>query len=90
MITPDDSVILWYTAPEGRITVTQSPLGENEYRMVMSVGDDSSLEQVTVNGYTAAWMNGEELIWEGAGMSYDVEGDDLILEEAVKIAESLR
>jgi hypothetical protein len=89
VITPDDGVVLWYRAPGERITLYQKPLGDSRM-MAMSMGSGSSLEKVAVDGKPAAWLNDHKLVWESDGMSYTLEGNRLTLEEARRIAHSLR
>jgi hypothetical protein len=49
-----------------------------------------SLEQVDLDGKTAAWINANTLVWTNADLTYEVGGLDLDLEQAKAIARSIR
>jgi len=89
MIPPDDSVVLWYARPGERITLRQTPVRPEITTVEMSMGADSSLEEVTIDGCPAVWM-GRKLVWEADGTSYTLEGTEFTLDDALEIARSLR
>ena len=91
VIAPDDTVVLWYVAPGKRLTLKQTavePGGASTMRMAM--GEGSTLEEVSLDGRPAAWMNGHSLAWEADGRSFDLDGSELSLDEALEIARSIR
>ena len=90
VLTPSGGVVLWYRAPGLQLTLSQKPIQPGASTMVMSMGDGGSLEQVDLGGIRAAWVNDESLVWENDGITYDLEGNELTLDQAKRIAESLR
>lgn len=89
VITPGDGVVLWYAAPGQRITLYQRLVVPGAGTMAMAMGAGSSLEEVSIHGHRAAWMNDQKLVWESEGKSFDLEGTRLTLEQALEIARSL-
>jgi len=75
--------------------VTRSPQGFTSKSMTygVSTSTDAPIRAVTLNGRPAAWieesMGQNSLTWEADGMSYNLGGIGLSLDEAVKIAQSL-
>jgi len=51
---------------------------------------DGSLKEVDLDGRPAAWIDSHSLTWEADSVSYTVGGLDLSLDEAIRIAESLK
>lgn len=78
------------------ISVTRSPQGITSKSVVkgVSTSTDGPIRAITLNGKPAAWieesMGQNSLTWEADSMSYILGGIRLSLDEAVKIAQSLR
>jgi len=51
---------------------------------------NGSLEEVELDGRTAAWVDGHILTWEADGTSYFLGGLDLSLDEVIRFTESLK
>jgi hypothetical protein len=49
-----------------------------------------SVEQLSMNGTPAAWVDGKSLVWEKGPVSYFLGGGNLTRETAVKMAESFQ
>jgi hypothetical protein len=97
MVTPSAWVFLFYAGPNGEILLAQYPVGRQPsnaggYVNSAMVGTltDQPIEAVTLNGQPAAWVEGHSLMWETDGVSYVLGGATLSLEEAIRIAESLK
>jgi hypothetical protein len=90
VLTPAGGVVLWYRAPGRRLTLAQKPTRLGGTTMVMGMGDGATLENVEFGEIRAAWVNGESLVWENGGMTYDLEATELTLEQAKRVAASLR
>jgi hypothetical protein len=97
MVTPLDWVLLFYGGPSGDIILAQMPGGERPggdawHSTFVKTGTltDNPIEQVTLNGQPAGWVDGHSLMWEDKGISYTLGGLNLSLDEATRIAESLK
>lgn len=95
-------VYLFFFGPGKDITIILTPVGEkmeqggNGIYVTMAatvtlsvVYTNGSLEETTVHGQPAAWVDGKMLVWEANGFNSVVGGLDLGLEEATRIAESM-
>jgi hypothetical protein len=87
---------LFYGGPAEDIVIRESPVGPMPSgNPNVAVGGsfgfmtNGPLEEVTFNGHPAAWAE-PVLLWEENGISYIVGGPEMSLEEAMRIAESLR
>jgi hypothetical protein len=96
-------VYLFFTGPGKDITIILTPVGEkieqndNEAYITIAttvtlsvVYTNGNLEETTVNGQPAAWVDDKMLVWEANGFNYVVGGLDLGLDEATRIAESMK
>lgn len=100
MVTPADWVFLFYDGPNGDLVLGQIPVGEtarSEAGNTASVTSvmigtltDQPIEEVTLDGGPAAWVEGLGLMWEADGVSYALGGAGLKLEDASRIAESMQ
>ena len=88
---------LFYGGPGHDIVVVQMSVGpqpSDEPNVVIGgknvVGTNGMLEEVDFDGRPAAWVDGHSLSWEADGINYTVGGLDLDLEQALRIARSLR
>ena len=97
MIAPVNMVFLFYAGPNGDLVVAETAVGEQpgadaEHASAVAVGilTDQPIESVTVSGQPAGWVEGQSLIWEADGISYQLGELNLSLEEATRIAESLQ
>ena len=98
--SPDDRAFLFYSGPDGEIVLTQTPVYErwNEQTdcsatfsaSVFWSGTDEPIEEVMLNGQRAAWVEGTSLMWEAEGIVHILGGANLSLDEATRIAESLK
>ena len=91
------SVYLFYGGSGSDIVVVQKPVGPQPgsppgTEMGTSVGfmTNGTLEEVDLNGRKAAWADNRLLMWEADGISYLVGGPKLSLDEATRIAKSLK
>ncbi len=89
--------ILFYSGPGDEIIVAQMPGGpqpSDDPNVVSAVKSgvvtDGTLEEVDFDGRTAAWIDGHSLLWESEGISYQIGALDLILQQVMDIARSLR
>ncbi len=89
--------ILFYSGPGDEIIVAQMPGGpqpSDDPNVVSSVKSgvvtDGTLEEVDFDGQVAAWIDGHSLLWESEGISYQIGALDLILQQVMDIARSLR
>lgn len=99
MIAPGDWTFLFYDGPEGDIILVQMPVydqvEERSDNQVVTTAfmigtlTDKPIEEVTLNGQPAGWVEGHSLMWEADGVSYTLGGASLSLDEATRIAESL-
>ena len=63
--------------------------GEVQY-IGIAVLTDESIVSVKLNDESAGWIDNYGLIWERDGISYFVGGNELDLEDAKRIAESIQ
>ena len=96
-VTPTGWALSRYSGPEGPILIAHVPQGASAIldsgRLVSTTVEiltDCPIEEVTVNGRTAAWVDGQSLSWVEDGVAYTLSGAKLTLAEAVRIAESMR
>ena len=90
-------VISFYGSAAHDIVIVQMPVGpqpSNNPDASVSIGTmlgtEDTLEDVDLDGRKAAWADGHTLMWEADGSSYIVGGLDVTLDEAKRIARSLR
>ncbi len=90
-------VILFYEGPGHEIVIAQMPGGPQFIddpntlsTVVTGVLTDGTLEEVDFLGNPAAWIEGHSLLWENNGISYEVGGLDLDIQQAMNIAQSMR
>ncbi len=69
------------STPEGLVVACQA---------VDQMVTTGSLKEASVNDQPAAWVNGDRLVWEYGNITYEVGGPGLSMEDAVKIAGSIR
>ena len=89
--------ILFYEGPGHEIVIAQMPGGPQitddpnvQSVVVTGVLTDGTLEEVDFLGNPAAWIEGHTLLWENNGISYEVGGLDLDIQQAMNIAQSMR
>jgi hypothetical protein len=87
---------LFYGGPGADITIVQTPVGQIPSSdphvaagTFFTFGTNGPLEEVTFNEHTAAWAT-NVLSWEEDSIGFLVGGPEMSLEEAVRIAESLK
>lgn len=100
MVAPGNWAFLFYDGPDGEIVLAQVPVYErveeqSDNHVVSTVVGiatltDKPIEEVTLNGRRAGWVEGTSLTWEADGVSYTLGGANLSLDEAIRIAESLK
>ncbi len=91
-------VFMFYGGPGRDIIIVQTFVdeisGKNErdydHQTMVGVLSDKAAQEVTLDGRNAAWVDQYGLVWEADGISYLVGGLDLSLDEAIRIAQSLR
>lgn len=89
---------LFYESADSVIAIAQSPVGPQTtdnlnvaVGQFVGFGTDGTLEEVDFDGHKAAWaVENKALVWEKDGISYLLGGPALTLEEAIRIAESLK
>ena len=91
------NIYLFYGGPGSDIVVVQKPVGPQPggppgtaVGQFVSFATNGTLEEVDLDGRKAAWADGRLLMWEAVGISYLVGGPKLSLDEAIRIAESLK
>lgn len=100
-----DQVFLFYDGPAGDIVIVEAAVGV-KYGPVVAQGENQASQEASVvadnvvtdapitpvafDGRQAAWIEDGGLRWEADGRSYAVGGADLSLEEALRIAGSLK
>jgi hypothetical protein len=96
LFSSNPNAFLFYEGPGPDIVIVQQsvgpqPGGDPSIAVGQAVGliTDGPLVEVDLNGRTAAWADDCLLLWEENGISYEVGGPGLSLDEAVRIAESL-
>jgi hypothetical protein len=99
LATPDNWLFLFYDAPQGEIVLTQVQVYEHVEQKsdqhivttAVHVGllTDKPIQEVTLSGRPAGWVDGHGLMWEVDGMSLTLGGANLALDEAIRLAESL-
>lgn len=89
--------ILFYEGSGHEIVVAQMPGGPQFIDdpkvlsvVVTGVLTDGSLEEVDFLGNPAVWIEGHSLLWENNGISYEVGGLDLDIQQVMSIAQSMR
>ncbi len=89
--------ILFYVGSGHEIVVAQMPGGPQFIDdpnilsvVVTGVLTDGSLEEVDFLGNPAVWIEGHSLLWENNGISYEVGGLDLDIQQVMSIAQSMR
>jgi hypothetical protein len=100
MVAPGGSTFLFYDGPEGDIILVQMPVygrveEQSDNHVVSTVVGiatltDKPIEEVTLNGQPAGWVEGNGLMWKADGVSYTLGGANLTLDEVIRIAESLK
>ena len=88
---------LFYGGPGHDIILVQTQVGPQPsddphvaVGVFSGIMTDGTLEEVELDGRKAAWVDGHSLTWEADSISYTVGGLDLSLEEALRIAKSLK
>ena len=88
---------LFYVGPGPDVVIAQQPVGPKSINdsgaavgQFISFATNGTMVEVNMNGNTAAWVDDRLLIWEQGGLSYMVGGLGLNLEEAIRIATSLK
>jgi len=91
------NVYLFYGELGSDIVVVQKPVGpqpgsppDTEVGTSVGLMTNGTLEEVDLDGRKAAWADGRLLMWEANGISYLVAGPKLSLDEAIRIAKSLK
>ena len=89
--------ILFYEGPGHEIVIAQMPGGPQfiddptvASTVVTGVLTDGTLEEVDFLGKPAAWIDGHSLVWENNGISYEVGGLDLDIQQVMNIAQSMQ
>jgi hypothetical protein len=90
-------VILFYEGAGHEIIIAQMPGGPQFINdptvassVVTGVLTDGTLEEVDFYGKPAVWIEGHSLLWEYNGISYEVGGLDLDIQQVMNIARSMR
>ena len=88
---------LFYVGPGPDVVIAQQPVGPQSIDdsgatvgQVIGFATNGTIVEVNMNGNTAAWVDDRLLIWEQGGLSYMVGGLSLNLEEAIRIATSIK
>ena len=88
---------LFYKSTGSVVVVVQQPVGSQStddpnvaVGQFFGFATNGWLEDVEFDGHEAAWAEGNILVWEKDGVSYLLGGPTLTLEEAIRIAESLK
>jgi hypothetical protein len=96
LFSSNPNAFLFYEGPGPDIVIVQQsvgpqPSGDPSIVVGQAVGliTDGMLVEVDLNGRAAVWADDCLLLWEENGVSYEVGGLGLSLDEAVRIAESL-
>jgi hypothetical protein len=96
LFSSNPNAFLFYEGPGPDVVIVQQsvgpqPGGDPNIVVGQAVGliTDGTLVEVDLNGRTAVWADDCLLLWEEDGVSYEVGGLGLSLDEAVRVAESL-
>lgn len=96
-VTPTGWALSHYRGPGGLLILAHVPQGspggtdaETGFGTTVEVLTDDPIEQVSVNGIPAAWIEGQTLSWVDEGISYTLGGGQLTLADALRVAETLR
>ncbi len=95
MLAPHDLVLLFYDGPGGDIVLVQMPVSDRPggdsdvVSPAVNTLTYSPVVSVTLNGRPAGWVEGN-LMWEADEISYTLGGNELSLDEAMRIAESIK
>lgn len=91
------SAILFYSGPEHDIIIVQTLNGllhgdapNVAIGIATTFVTDGELESVEFDGHSAVWADETILIWESEGISYQVGGLDIDIQQAINIARSLQ
>jgi hypothetical protein len=97
LFSSNPNAFLFYEGPGPGIVIIQQSVGPQPggnssvaVGQVVGLVTDGPLVEVDLSGRTAAWADDCLLLWEENGISYEVGGPGLSLDEAVRIAESLK
>jgi hypothetical protein len=103
IVTSGGQAFLIYDGSPGHIVllkqckVGEQPAIEGEYEYTgevqyigITVLTDEPIVSVEFNDVSAGWIDNHGLIWERDGISYFVGGNELDLEDAKRIAESIQ
>lgn len=71
-------------------SVTLSPGTARSMTTIVEMLTDQPILESAVKGTPAVWVGGRSLMWEEDGVNYVLGGTDLSLDEATRLAESLR
>ena len=89
--------ILLYEGSGHKIVIAQMPGGPQVVHdpsvlsaVVTGVLTEGTVEEVDFLGNPAVWIEDHSLLWENNGISYEVGGLDLDLQQAMGIAQSMR
>jgi len=96
---PANEAFLFYKSPDDKIVLIEMPVYTrveviDETTMTVAgvwfgLTTEEPVEEVTLNGQRAAWVEGYGLVWEAEDIICILGGPDLSLEEAIRIAKSL-
>jgi hypothetical protein len=98
---PPYTVFVSYTGPNGRLGVYQTTLGTISVERpsldavvvdarASAVVTDGTIEEVMIGEISAGLVEGEALVWEEGGRSFQLIGPGLDIEILLQIAESLQ
>ncbi len=98
LIFPNNpNAYLFYVGPGPDVVIAQQPVEPQSINdsgavvgQVIGFMTNGTMVEVNLNGNTAVWVDDRLLIWEQGGLSYMVGGLGLNLEEAIRIATSLK
>jgi len=96
---PANEAFLFYKSPDDEIVLIEMPVYTrveviDETTMTVAgvwfgLTTEEPVEEVTLNGQRAAWVEGYGLVWEAEDIICILGGPNLSPEEAIRIAESL-
>lgn len=91
---PDRAYVEYFRPMDGLLGLMQTRLGERYPQVQVTSSSDIPVEEVTVRGVDGLWLDSgvgmELLMWEENGINFQLSGSLDGLEEALRIAESLR